>query len=184
MLASEEAPGGTSTSTPMPLTGLAPWRWPQVAREPKLIWAAQPGNCQILVHKSEFWSSGAELRAMGSTVTVGLVAVSSTSEVRYPDLWTRVWQFPRALPEPRKKASPLAPRHLSEAQGAVQQWTWVLCCAGLCFGWMGGVLCWGHPPGPVASRRGGPPKIHKLGGKRMRGAGLARMVHGLVSPRR
>ena len=44
LLASEEAPGGTSTSTPTPLTGLAPWRCPQMAREPKLIWAARPGN--------------------------------------------------------------------------------------------------------------------------------------------
>ena len=121
LLASEEAPGGTSTSTPMPLTGLAPWRWPQVAREPKLIWAAQPGNGQILVHKSEFWSSGAELRAMGSEVTSGVMAVSSTSEGRYSDLWTRYCQFPRATPEPREKANTLAPRHLPGPCGAVPQ---------------------------------------------------------------
>ena len=93
--ASEEAPGGTSTSTPMPLAGLAPWGCPQVAREPKLIWAARPGNCPILVQESEFRTIDAELRAMGSTGPVELVAVSSASEGRYPDSWTRFWQFPR-----------------------------------------------------------------------------------------
>ena len=54
-----------------------------MAREPKLIWAAQPGNCQIPVHKSEFWSSGAELRAMGSAVTSEVMAVRHLGEATF-----------------------------------------------------------------------------------------------------
>ena len=115
IVASEEAPQGTSTSMPMPLAGLARWRCPQVAREPKLIWAARPGNWLMVVHKSEYWSSGAELRAMGLEVTSGVMAVSSTSEGRYSDSWTRVCKFPGPPPRTEEKANTLAPRHPSGA---------------------------------------------------------------------
>ena len=98
---------------PRQSAGPAPTRGDAHMRHPS--WGPISFKSQNLVHESEFWTLAVELRAMSPKVTLELVAVSSTSEGRYSGLWTRVWQFPRTPPEPREKASTLAPRHPSGA---------------------------------------------------------------------